>query len=137
MEFVTDIVPADLVGIRLIAESDQFAVYATGESTYLLVQRHSGTAWTGLLMSGDGVFRMSAMLGEATRDLYRDLATRLSPANKHEAPFEPGAIDAGAYHQKRDTATERRELYQDDLTEERQISPVLRDIVASTIVLDP
>ena len=32
---------------------------------------------------------------------------------------------------------ERRDLYQDDLTEERQITPAQRDDVASTQVLDP
>jgi len=32
---------------------------------------------------------------------------------------------------------ERPDLYQDDLTEERQITPAQRDDVASTEVLDP
>jgi hypothetical protein len=32
---------------------------------------------------------------------------------------------------------ERRDLYQDDLTEERQITPAQRDNVARTEVLDP
>ena len=32
---------------------------------------------------------------------------------------------------------ERRDLYQDDLTEERQPAPAQRDDVASTEVLDP
>jgi hypothetical protein len=32
---------------------------------------------------------------------------------------------------------ERRDLYEDDLTEERQISPAQRDNVARTEVLDP
>ena len=32
---------------------------------------------------------------------------------------------------------ERRDLYQDDLTEERQPSPAERDDVAATEVLDP
>jgi hypothetical protein len=32
---------------------------------------------------------------------------------------------------------ERADLYQDDLTQERQITPAQRDDVASTEVLDP
>ena len=32
---------------------------------------------------------------------------------------------------------ERRDLYQDDLTEERQPSPASRDVVAGTQTLDP
>jgi hypothetical protein len=136
MQFVTDIAPADLVGIRLIGESDQFAIYACGESTYLLVQRHGGIAWTGLLLSGDGLFRMSRLLGDAARDLYRDVASRLSP-NQQAPAYEAGEIDPAAYTEARDSAAESPELYQDDLTEERQVSPVLRDIVASTLVLDP
>lgn len=32
---------------------------------------------------------------------------------------------------------ERRDLYQDDLTEERQVSPATRDDVAGTEALDP
>lgn len=32
---------------------------------------------------------------------------------------------------------ERRDLYEDDLTEERQITPAQRDDVARTQVLDP
>jgi hypothetical protein len=32
---------------------------------------------------------------------------------------------------------ERRDLYEDDLTEERQITPAQRDDVARTEVLDP
>jgi hypothetical protein len=32
---------------------------------------------------------------------------------------------------------ERRDLYQDDLTEERQVSPATRDDVARTEALDP
>jgi hypothetical protein len=137
MHFVTNIAPSDLVGIRAIAESDQFAVYACGLSTYLVVQRHAGTAWTGLLLSGDALFRMNGLLGEATRDLYRELAAQLSPVNQRGTAYESRVIDAATFGEQRDTAAERRELYQDDLTEERQISPVLRDIVAATLVLDP
>jgi hypothetical protein len=135
MDFVNDISPGDLVGIKLVAESNQFAIYATGLETYLLIQRHEGMPWTGILLSGDGLFRISGLLGEATRDLYRDLAGKLSPAN-HELPKlvpgpgrAPSSLGPGA--------SERRELFQDDLTEERQISPVLREIVARTLLFDP
>ena len=82
MDFVNGIAEADLAGKRLIAESSQFAVYATGGDTYLLVQRHAGTAWTGLRMSGDGVFRISGLLNDATRDLYREVAGQLSPSHR-------------------------------------------------------
>lgn len=135
MDFVSDISPSDLVGIKLVGESNQFAIYATGLETYLLIQRHESMPWTGILLSGDGLFRISGLLGEATRDLYRDLACKLSPSNHDLPTFVPGpsrgpsALGPGA--------TERRALFQDDLTEERQISPVLRDIVAKSLVFDP
>jgi hypothetical protein len=82
MDFVTGIAERDLAGKRLIAESSQFAVYATGGDTYLLVQRHAGMPWTGLRMSGDGVFRISGLLNDATRDLYREVAGQLSPSHR-------------------------------------------------------
>jgi hypothetical protein len=44
------------------------------------VQRHEGTEWTALRISGDGVFRIAALLAEATRHLYRDVAAQLSPS---------------------------------------------------------
>ncbi|MDQ2993161.1 MAG: hypothetical protein M3R30_10145 [Candidatus Eremiobacteraeota bacterium] len=137
MEFVTNIAPTDMVGIRLIAESNQFAIYATGDATYLLVHRHAGMPWTGLLLSGDGLFRITGLLVEATRDLYRDVAACLSPANREQPPFESVAIDAAVFNEPPDSAAERKDLYQDDLTEERQISPVLREVLASNLVLDP
>ena len=98
------------------------------------------TCWfnaRGIIGFGDALFRVSGLLGEATRDLYRDMATRLSPINRPEPGYESRVLDAAVYDEKPDTATERRDLYADDLTEERQISPVKRDIVASTLVLDP
>ena len=48
MEFVSEISQSDLVGIRLLAESNQFAIYATGLERYLIVQRHATLPWTGL-----------------------------------------------------------------------------------------
>jgi hypothetical protein len=136
MEFVTTIAPADLVGIKLVAESNQFAVYATGCDTYLLVQRHSGMPWTGMLLSGDGLFRVSCLLSEATRDLYREVAAQRSPSNRPLRTYEPAAVSTN-HRATRGEATERRELYADDLTEERMVSPLVRDEMAATLRLDP
>ena len=96
MDLITDIHEADLVGIKLVAESNQFAIYATGVETYLLVQRHAGMPWTGVRFSGDAVFRVSGLLTEATRDLYRDMATRLSPINRPEPAYESRVLDSAA-----------------------------------------
>jgi hypothetical protein len=135
MDFVSSISPSELIGIKLIAESNQFAIYATGLETYLLVQRHESVPWTGILISGDGLFRINVLLGAATRNLYRDLAANLSPVNREPAPFASRQTLSAPEPARR--ATERRDLYQDDLTEEREITPVQRDIVAATLVLDP
>lgn len=138
MDLITDIAPNDLIGINLVAESNQFAIYGCGGDCYLLVQRHAGRPWTGLMISGDGLFRMSGLFAEAMRDLYRDVATRLSPARLHEGmQFETRPTDGVVRTQKGEIASERRELYQDDLTEERQVSPVVREEVAGTLMLDP
>ena len=79
MNFVEEIDPSTLEGSEPIAESDQFAIYALGADTYVLVQRHQGTPWTGVRLSGDGVFRVSSLLIEAMRHLYRNVASNLSP----------------------------------------------------------
>jgi hypothetical protein len=84
MELVEPIDPATVAGIEPLAESDQFAIYAVGNGTYLLVQRHAGTPWMGLRLSGDGVFRVGSLIGAAMRDLYRDLASQLSPNYQSE-----------------------------------------------------
>ena len=86
MNFVEEIDRAAIDGMKPIAESDQFAIYAVGENTYLLVQRHGGTPWTGLRLSGDGIFRVGGLLIDAMRHLYRDVASNLSP----------NALEAGA-----------------------------------------
>lgn len=137
MDLITDISEADLVGIKLIAESNQFAIYATGAETYLLVQRHAGMLWTGVRFSGDALFRVSGLLAEATRDSYREMASRLSPINRPGPVYESRVLDPAVHAEMPDAATERRDLYADDLTQERQISPVQRDKVAATLVLDP
>lgn len=137
MDFITDIAPSDLVGIKVLAESNQFAIYATGHERYLLVQRHAGMPWTGLMLSGDGLFRVSGLLAEAMRDSYRTMAANLSPANQRETPFESRIVEPRPRSEREENATERRDLYADDLTEERQISPVVRDEISATLMLDP
>lgn len=79
MDFIERIDPATVAGLEPIAESDQFAMYAVGEDTYVLVQRHAGTPWMGVRLSGDGVFRVGSLLVDAMRHLYRDVAAQLSP----------------------------------------------------------
>lgn len=84
MELFSDISEAGLAGAKLLAESNQFAIYATGDETYVLVQRHAGMPWSGVGFSGDAVFRLSSLLAEASRDAYREMASRLSPVNRPE-----------------------------------------------------
>ncbi|HZO94381.1 MAG TPA: hypothetical protein VFB22_11530 [Candidatus Baltobacteraceae bacterium] len=79
MDFVNEIDPAELAKNACVAESDQFAIYALGNDTYLLVQRHAGSPWSGLRLSGDGIFRAGSLLVDAMRHLYRDVARDLSP----------------------------------------------------------
>jgi len=79
MDFIEAVDKTSLEHLQPIAESDLFAIYAAGDQTYLLVQRHQGTPWMALRLSGDGLFRVSSLLGDATRHLYRDVASRLSP----------------------------------------------------------
>jgi hypothetical protein len=82
--FSEQIDQSDFEGLEQIAESGQFAIYADGNQTYLLVQRHEGTPWMALRLSGDGLFRISALLNDAMRHLYREVASRLSPNNSAE-----------------------------------------------------
>ena len=79
MNFIEKVDPSTLAGVEPVAESDQFAIYAVGADTYLLVQRHQGTPWTAVSLSGDGIFRVGSLLVEAMRHLYRDVASNLSP----------------------------------------------------------
>jgi hypothetical protein len=79
MDFIEAIDKSAITDLKPIAESDLFAIYAVGEQTYLLVQRHQGTPWMALRLSGDGLFRVASLLGDATRHLYREVASRLSP----------------------------------------------------------
>jgi hypothetical protein len=79
MNFIEQVDRAALESQAAIAESEQFAIYAVGADTYLLVQRHSAMPWTGVQLSGDGVFRVGSLLVNAMRHLYRDVASNLSP----------------------------------------------------------
>lgn len=87
MYFSEQVDKAEFEGLEQISESDQFAIYALGNQTYLLVQRHQGTPWMALRLSGDGLFRISALLNDAMRHLYRDVSARLSP--NHVAEEDP------------------------------------------------
>ena len=88
MDFIDPIDRSQLDGMEPIAESDQFAVYALDAETYLIVQRHAGTPWTALRLSGDGVFRVGGLVIEAMRHLYRDVASQLSPNRVSDSPRE-------------------------------------------------
>ena len=61
-----------------IAQSGEFALYAQGRDNYLFVQRHEGTPWSAISVSGDGVFRVGALFVDAMRHLYRDVASNVS-----------------------------------------------------------
>ena len=59
MHFNAQIDQSNFEDLEQIAESDQFVIYAAGNQTYVLVQRHQGTPWMALRISGDGLFRIS------------------------------------------------------------------------------
>jgi hypothetical protein len=72
-------VDRDAIGAdRLVAESNEFAIYDVGNDSYTLVHRHEGVKWQGITLSGDGLFRVAEILSTATRSLYRDVAGELS-----------------------------------------------------------
>lgn len=79
MDFIENVDRDSFERMTPIAESDQFAMYAIGDDTYMLVQRHEAVPWTAVRFSGDGVFRAGALLSEAMRHIYRNLAAQLSP----------------------------------------------------------
>ncbi|MDQ2817159.1 MAG: hypothetical protein M3T49_02965 [Candidatus Eremiobacteraeota bacterium] len=72
-----------------LAESNDFAIYDLGSDTYALVQRHQGVEWQGVTLSGDALFRVSELISAATRRLYKDVASQLSP--KHRGVKEKSA----------------------------------------------
>lgn len=84
MKLWNDIENDVLTGSKCLAESDEFAVYALPNDTYALVLRHRGMPWQGITLSGDSVFRVAALLTTASRALYREVASRLSPDSKRQ-----------------------------------------------------
>ena len=80
MKLVESIDRASLESARLVAESNEFAIYDVGNDSYTLVHRHAGVDWQGLTLSGDGLFRVSELVATATRSLYRDVAGEYSRA---------------------------------------------------------
>jgi hypothetical protein len=109
MEFITNVSAADMLPIKLIAEAERFAVYGSGRDAYLLIERNAVSPHRGIRITSDCIPYLSDLLVAAARD----------------------------FRAQHDTASERADLYQDDLTEERQVSPVHRDKVAGSIVMDP
>ncbi len=78
MKLVATIDPKTLENATLIAESNEFAIYNMRNDTYALVHRHESVEWQAIMISGDGLFRVSEILARATRALYRDVASDLS-----------------------------------------------------------
>lgn len=78
MKLVTAIDAQALENASLIAESNEFAIYDVGSDTYALVHRHAAVEWQAITISGDGLFRVLEILAQATRTLYRDVASDLS-----------------------------------------------------------
>ncbi len=78
MKLVAAIDRGLLLPERLIAESNEFAIYDVGNDTYALVHRHKSVEWQAITISGDGLFRVAELLAGATRALYRDVASDLS-----------------------------------------------------------
>lgn len=78
MKLVAAIDAKALDNATLIAESNEFAIFDIGSDTYALVHRHAAVEWQAITISGDGLFRILEILAQATRTLYRDVASDLS-----------------------------------------------------------
>jgi hypothetical protein len=78
MKLVDNVDREMLENARLVAESNELAIYDVGNDSYTLVHRHEGVRWQGLNISGDALFRVAELLAIATRSLYRDVAGDLS-----------------------------------------------------------
>ncbi len=78
MKLVAAIDPQALENAELIAESNEFAIFDVGNDTYALVHRHASVEWQAITISGDGLFRVAEILAQATRRLYRNVASDLS-----------------------------------------------------------
>jgi transketolase N-terminal domain/subunit len=82
VKLVETISPETLKNATLVADSNEFAIYAVGNDTYALVHRHKAVDWQAITISGDGLFRIAELLTKATRALYRDVAGDLSRAGQ-------------------------------------------------------
>lgn len=82
MKLVENIDSELLKNATLVADSNEFAIYAVGNDTYALVHRHQGVDWQAITISGDALFRIAELLTKATRSLYRDVAGDLSRKGK-------------------------------------------------------
>ena len=78
MKLVTAIDAQVLEHAVLIAESNEFAIFDVGSDTYALVHRHAAVEWQAITISGDALFRVLELVAQATRTLYRDVASDLS-----------------------------------------------------------
>lgn len=78
MKLVTTVNAEALKRAPLIAESNEFAIFDVGSDTYALVHRHAAVEWQAITISGDALFRVLEILAQATRRLYRDVASDLS-----------------------------------------------------------
>jgi hypothetical protein len=78
VKLVNAITAETLEGAALVAESSEFAIYDVGSDTYALVHRHASVEWQAITISGDGIFRVLEILAQATRVLYRNVASDLS-----------------------------------------------------------
>jgi len=78
MKLVSVVDAETLKSAHLIAESNEFAIFDVGSDTYALVHRHEGVEWQAITISGDALFRVLEILAQATRRLYRDVASDLS-----------------------------------------------------------
>jgi len=83
LKLVTVIDAQALENAPLVAESSEFAIFDVGRDTYALVHRHASVEWQAITISGDGLFRVLEILAQATRTLYRDVASDLSKERRN------------------------------------------------------
>ncbi|MDQ6826815.1 MAG: hypothetical protein M3Z14_06410 [Candidatus Eremiobacteraeota bacterium] len=86
MELHSVIDRASLDDTQCLAESGEFALYARDRDSYLMVQKHRATSWSGFSVSGDGVFRIASLLVDAMRHLYRDVASDVTVRGRARRP---------------------------------------------------
>jgi hypothetical protein len=78
MKLIANVDATTFERATLISESNEFAIFDVGNDTYALVHRHAAVEWQAITISGDALFRVLEMLAQATRTLYRDVASDLS-----------------------------------------------------------